>query len=102
MKIHTALLPHKHVRFAGSLIGIAGYVRKFISSSPISIDGLWATIQVDEEFNSIFYLDFTQLIYALDILICIQDITVDDNGLIYKSEIEGNIPDLTSINIKLE
>lgn len=91
MKIQTALLPHKHVRFAGSLIGIAGYVRSFIGISPISVDGLWAAIQADKENNSIFQLDFTRLIYALDILICIQEITVDDNGLIHKSIIVNSI-----------
>ena len=91
MKIQTALLPHKHIRFAGSLIGIAGYVRSFLSMSPISVDGLWAAIQADEANSTIFQLDFTRLIYALDILICIQEITVDDNGLIHKSVAYKNI-----------
>lgn len=90
MKIQTALLPHKHVRFAGSLIGIAGYVRSFIGISPISVDGLWATIQADEGTNPIFQLDFTRLIYALDILMCIQEITIDNNGLIHKSIVNSN------------
>ncbi len=81
MKIQAALLPHKHVRFAGSLIGIAGYVLQFINN-PISIDGLWAIIEADN--NVLFQVNFTQLIFSLDILLFIQEILVDQNGMIYK------------------
>lgn len=87
MKIQTALIPHKHVRFAGSLIGMAGYVRHFIDESPISIDGLWAKIQTQDDEKNIFHFDFTQLVYSLDILLCIQEITIDSKGLICKSEL---------------
>lgn len=85
MKIQTALIPHKHVRFAGSLIGMAGYVRQFIGNSAISVDNLWAKIEA--EGDDIFHLDFTQLIYSLDILRCIQEVTIDDNGLIHNSRL---------------
>lgn len=90
MKTRIALLPHKHIRFAGSLIGMAGYVRQFIGESPTSVDGLWAKIQAEDKQNKIFSLDFTQLIYALDILLCIKEIKVDSNGLIYKITTFGN------------
>lgn len=81
MKTQTSLIPHKHVRFAGSLIGMAGHVRQYINDTPISLDGLWARIQSDD--NSIFDLDFTQLVYSLDILCCIQAITINESGLIH-------------------
>lgn len=83
MKIQTALIPHKHVRFAGSLIGMAGYVRQFIGNSSISVDSLWAKIEAEN--NKAFNLDFTHLIYSLDILRCIQEINIDANGLIKNS-----------------
>lgn len=86
MKIQTALIPHKHVRFAGSLIGMAGYVRQFIDESAISVDSLWA--KIEGEGDDIFNLDFTQLIYSLDILRCIKEIDIDSNGLIYKSKLD--------------
>ncbi|HHX4832559.1 TPA: ABC-three component system middle component 6 [Acinetobacter baumannii] len=82
MKIQTALVPHKHVRFAGSLIGIAGYVRQFFDD-PISIEGLWARIESDQ--NSIFKINFTQLIFALDILMFIQEIYLNEHGMICKN-----------------
>lgn len=79
MKIQTALLPHKHVRFAGSLLGIAGYIRQFLDF-PISIDALWAKVEADN--NPLFRINFTQLIFALDILLFIQEIYLDSNGMI--------------------
>lgn len=84
MKIQMSLLPHKHVRFANSLVGTAGYVRQFISDAPISIDGLWAKIQADN--NKLFKIDFTHLIYSLDVLIIIKEIKVDSSSLIHKIE----------------
>lgn len=82
MKIQNALLPHKHVRFAGSLIGMAGYVRQFINS-PISIDGLWAKIEADN--HHIFKINFTQLVFSLDILMFLQEIYLNEQNMICKN-----------------
>lgn len=79
MKIQTALMPHKHVRFSGSLIGIAGYVRQFLDV-PISIDGLWARIEAEK--NPLFKIDFTQLVFSLDILMFIQEIYLNEHGML--------------------
>lgn len=81
MKIQTALVPHKHVRFSGSLIGIAGYVRQFLDV-PISIDGLWARIEADQ--NPLFKINFTQLVFSLDILMFLQEIYLDEHSMLCK------------------
>lgn len=85
MKIQSALVPHKHVRFAGSLIGIAGYVRQFLDT-PVSIDGLWARIQADQ--NPLFKIDFTQLVFSLDILMFLQEVYLNEQGMLCKHVIK--------------
>lgn len=81
MKTLTNLIPNKHVRFAGSIIGIAGYVRQFVDCKS-SVDGLWAKIEADN--NETFQIDFTQFMYALDVLLIIQEIIIDEDGAIIK------------------
>ncbi len=83
MKTLTTLIPNKHVSFSGSIIGIAGYVRQFINFNS-SVDSLWAKIEADND--EFFKIDFTQFIYALDVLLIIQEIVVEDNGTIKKVE----------------
>lgn len=80
MKIQNALVPHKHVRFSSSLIGMAGYIRQF-TNQPTSVDGLWAKVEADN--NSLFQLNFTQFIFSIDILLFLGIIFIDENGIIY-------------------
>lgn len=85
MKTQIALAPHKHIRFASSLIGIAGYVRHFITCEPTSLEALWAKIQLNSNNDKTFVINFTHFIYALDILACLQEITLDESGNIFRN-----------------
>lgn len=80
MNTQTMLLPHKHIRFSNSLVAIAGYIRTIIDE-PISIDELW--IKVEQRKNTeLIKPSFTQLIFSIDILFCIKQIIVDEEGRI--------------------
>lgn len=80
MNTQTMLLPHKHVRFSNSLVAIAGYVRTIIDE-PTSIDELW--LKVEQRKNTeLIKPSFTQFIFAIDILFCIKQIIVDEEGRI--------------------
>ena len=69
MNIQTALLPHKHVRFSESLIGLAGYIRSRLTE-PRTLDELWAMLESDTtDWPS--RPSFTQIILAVDVLFSI-------------------------------
>lgn len=80
MNIQTMILPNKHIRFASSLVAIAGYVKTFLNE-PRNIDELWALINNDN--SSIFYPTFTQLILAIDLLFAIKVAESDSDGRVY-------------------
>lgn len=80
MNIQTMLLPHKHIRFSSSLVAIAGYILTIIDE-PVSLDELWLKIEQKRAIDSI-KPSFTQYIFALDILFCIKQIVVDEDGRI--------------------
>lgn len=84
MNIQAMLLPHKHVRFASSLLAVAGYIRSFLSE-PRSIDELWTLISSDNE-EKLIKPGFTQLILAVDILFALQVAESTPDGRIYTSK----------------
>ncbi len=80
MIIQTTLLPHKHVRFCNSLIGIAGFVLSLLNE-PRTLDELWVLIDRD---NSNWYSrpPFEHVVLAVDILFAIGQIEfVHDNRI---------------------
>ena len=80
MNIQTLLLPHKHVRFCNSLIGLAGFVLRLLNE-PRTLDELWALIDRD---NSDWYSrpPFEHVVLAVDILFAIGQIElVHDNRI---------------------
>ncbi|WP_145526433.1 ABC-three component system middle component 6 [Yersinia rohdei] len=80
MNIQTMLLPHKHIRFSNSLVAIAGYIRTIIEE-PLSIDELWLKVE-QKKATELIKPSFTQFIFAIDILFCIKQIVVDEEGRI--------------------
>ena len=80
MNIQNTLLPHKHVRFCDSLIGLAGFVRTFLSE-PRTIDELWNL--VDRENSGWFSRpQFSHLVLAIDILFALKQIELIGNNRI--------------------
>lgn len=43
MNIQNSLLPHKHVRFCDSIVGVAGLV-KSVLTEPMTVDEIWASL----------------------------------------------------------
>lgn len=78
MSIQTVILPHKHVRFCDSIIGLAGFLRHLLEE-PRTIDELWALL--DRE-NSGWPVrpTFTNLVLAVDILFAIGEAKEAPNG----------------------
>lgn len=66
MTIQTALLPHKHVRFSDSIIGLAGLIRKIMSGS-MTADEIWATASRNPH-GWPSKPSFTHVVLALDVL----------------------------------
>ena len=80
MNIQILLLPHKHVRFCNSLIGLAGFVLSLLNE-PRTLDELWALIDRD---NAGWYSrpPFEHVVLAVDILFAIGQIElVHDNRI---------------------
>jgi hypothetical protein len=78
MNIPTALLPHKHVRFSESIVGVAGLVRRQLEQ-PRTIDELWAIVESE---GSLWPTQpsFTQLILAVDLLFAIKQVRGAPDG----------------------
>ncbi len=80
MSIRTALIPHKHVRFSDSIIGLSGYLRRLLNE-PRSLDELWAHIDSDVSgWQS--RPNFTHLVLAVDLLYAIGDVQLVGDGRI--------------------
>jgi hypothetical protein len=80
MNIQTALLPHKHVPFSESLIGVAGFVRRRLIE-PRSVDELWAMVE-SEATDWPSRPSFTQVILAVDVLFSIGQVRSAPDGRI--------------------
>lgn len=90
MKIQTALLPHKHVKFSASLIAMAGHVRGYLSE-PRTIDELWSVVDSANKSSTI-KLTFTHLVLAVNILFAIQQVTANSDGRIFISALtQGDV-----------
>jgi len=66
MSIRAQLLPHKHIRFSESLIGLAGFVRQLLKK-PLSIDELWEILSRDKS-GWLYKPTFEQIVIAVVIL----------------------------------
>lgn len=80
MNIPAQLLPHKHIRFCESLIGLAGCVRQLLNN-PLTIDELYSLLN-SQDSVWLYKPSFEQLVSAVVILFAIgQVIETDDNKL---------------------
>jgi len=77
MNIQTALIPHKHVRFCDSIVGLAGFIRTLLVE-PRTVDELWTLMSYDNSpWPSRPPLEY--LIYAIDTLFALKLVEMIDN-----------------------
>lgn len=85
MSIRTALIPHKHVRFSDSIIGLSGYLRQLLSE-PHTLDELWA--QIDRDFSGWQSRpSFTHMVLAVDVLYAIGAVQLVGDGRIMAEQV---------------
>lgn len=78
MNVQFALIPHKHVRFNQSILGIAGYIRSYLNT-PRTVDEIIALMSNDS-CSWGFKPTFEHIIFALDTLFALKQIVlVSDN-----------------------
>lgn len=78
MNIPAQLLPHKHIRFCESLIGLAGYIRQLLDK-PRTIDELYS-ILTSSDSTWLYKPSFEQVVSAVVILFTIGQITETNNN----------------------
>ena len=85
MSIRTALIPHKHVRFSDSIIGLSGYLRQLLSE-PSTLDELWAQIDRDSSgWKS--RPSFTHMVLAVDVLYAIGAVQQAGDGRLMSEQL---------------
>ena len=78
MNIPAQLLPHKHIRFCESLIGLAGYIRQLLNN-PLTIDELYLLLD-NPDSTWLYKPSFEQVVSAVVILFAIGQISETDNN----------------------
>lgn len=89
MNIQTAILPHKHVRFSESLLGIAGFIRQRLNQ-PRTVDELWTTVETaGKQWPS--HPSFTEVVLAVDVLFAIKQVRASADGRIVAIPVEAEL-----------
>lgn len=78
MNIPAQLLPHKHIRFCESLIGLAGYIRQLLNK-PLTIDEVYTLLNSSDSVW-LYKPSFEQVVSAVVILFAIGQISETDNN----------------------
>lgn len=79
MNIQAQLLPHKHIRFCESLIGLAGHIRQLLKT-PQTVDDLHL-ILTSNNSTWPYKPTFEQVVSSIVILFAIGQIIEEDNKL---------------------
>lgn len=79
MNIPAQLLPHKHIRFCESLIGLAGCIRQLLLEKPQTVDELYSLLNSSDS-TWLYKPSFEQVVSAVVILFAIGQITEIDNN----------------------
>lgn len=75
------LLPEKHINLSESILGLSGFLLKFIINNPLNVDDIWIKFNKsikDQEYPA--YHSFDNFILALDFLFMIGAIDFDKKG----------------------
>lgn len=84
MNIPAQLLPHKHIRFCESLIGLAGYIRQLLDK-PRTIDELYSMLNGSSS-AWLYKPSFEQVVSAVVILFAIGQIAETDSNKLYLTD----------------
>jgi hypothetical protein len=97
MNIPAQLLPHKHIRFCESLIGLAGCIRQLLDK-PRTVDDLYSILNGS---NSVWLYkpSFEQVVTAVVILFAIGQIAETDNNQLQIIEKPLNKLNIKKINL---
>jgi len=76
------ILPTKHIRISESLIGLGGYLLKFLRE-PMTIDALWIRFSKYNNKKYPAYHNFDNLVLSLNLLFMMGIIEINDNGELY-------------------
>lgn len=79
MNIQAQLLPHKHIRFCESLIGLAGHIRQLLKT-PRTVDDLYLILNSNNS-TWLYKPTFEQLVSSIIVLFAIGQIIEKDNKL---------------------
>ena len=76
------ILPTKHIRISESLIGLGGYLVKFLKE-PMSVDNLW--IKFSKVNNKKFpaYHNFDNVVLSLNLLFIMGIVDINEKGELY-------------------
>lgn len=86
------ILPTKHIKISESLLGLGGYILKYIGAEPQSIDNIWFKLNKQNNSKKPFaYHGFDNLILSLNYLYIIGAININKLGLIYNENIKADI-----------
>lgn len=78
------ILPTKHIRISESLIGLGGYLLKFLKE-PMTVDHLW--LKFEKENNKKFpaYHNFDNVVLSLNLLFLMGIIDINEKGELYNA-----------------
>lgn len=88
MKIQSNLLPHKHVRFSDSILGIGGLV-KSVLKEPMTVDEIWSVIHKNSQLWP-GKINFTNMVLGIYVLFAIGHIELLENGRLKVIDNEAN------------
>jgi len=78
------ILPTKHIRISESLIGLGGYLLKFLQE-PMSIDQLWIKYENVNNKKYPAYHNFDHMVLALNLLFIMEIVEINEKGELYNA-----------------
>lgn len=85
------ILPSKHLRISESLLGLGGYLLKYLKDGPQSIDQLWFKVSKQNNVKKSFaYHGFDNVVLALNYLFIIGAIDINSEGKVFNATHSAN------------
>lgn len=78
MNIQSNLLPHKHLRFSDSILGIGGLI-KSVLKEPMTVDEIWSVIHKNSQ-QWPGRISYTNMVMGIYVLFTIGHLELLENG----------------------
>lgn len=78
------ILPTKHIRISESLIGLGGYLLKYLKE-PMTIDQLWIKYEIVNNKKFPSYHNFDNMVLALNLLFIMGIVDINEKGELYNA-----------------